>query len=154
MKHIIIILLFLIIIATGNAGKLMAQEQETDITHILDKGQFEAIVKYVLDKGKIWEFYSTLWGSSPCFDAKNFYITLIPNGPYLIPEYKEKINNNVSHYKAMDIGHFHGLANARIVLREDKVYITSIINGIPEYNELLNILMKNIIPQIKKLVKI
>ena len=62
MRHTIFLISILLI---HNGGKIIAQDRETDITHILDKGQFEAVVQYVLDNGSIEEAYSSLWGASP-----------------------------------------------------------------------------------------
>ena len=133
---------------------MLGGNKMTDITHIFDKKQFEAIVQYVLDKGEIWEFYSQLWGSSPYLEMDEFFITLFPKYENFddIEEYWNKTCYDVSDFTGMCIGHFMGLASADIKIIGDKVFVTRIINGIPEYDELLDIVINTCIPKMKELL--
>ena len=116
----------------------------TDITHIFDKRQFEAVVQYVLDNGEIMEFYSSLWGSSPILNLKGFSIILVPNGPYFDDEYQTKMRSDVSHYQTMVVHGFWGVNRPEITIKENNVYMPS---------EYINRLMDTFIPQIRELIK-
>lgn len=134
----------------------MALDGPTDISHVLNKRQFEAVVQYVLDKGEIWENYSQLWGSSPYLRFDDFYITLSPNTTNHadVIKYMSKKHYDVSDFVGFTVGHFDGLASASIVLQENGIYVVRIVNGSSEYDVLLNKLIKTVIPTVKKTVKI
>ena len=157
MKNSIVGLAFLGIISFGNVWKIMALDEDemTDITHVLDKKQFEAIVQYVLDKGEIWEYYSQLWGTSPYLEIDGFYITLAPKYANHddIVKYMEKTHYDVSDFDSMCIGHFMDGACADIFIKGDRVFVTRIINGRLKYRELLDILLNTCLPKIKDLIR-
>jgi hypothetical protein len=77
-RTIFVIVLFAIELNSAKRGGLMALDYPIDITSTLDKQQFEAVVQYILDKGDIWEYYSQLWGSSPCLSVNDFILLLLP----------------------------------------------------------------------------
>jgi hypothetical protein len=98
------------------------EESMINITNIFDQKQFEDIVQYVLNKGEIWEYYSSLWGHSPVLNINNFCIVLHPNPPYFDREYQEKMRSDVSHYRGMTIQHYWEGACATVKIQEN-VYI-------------------------------
>jgi hypothetical protein len=157
MKNSIIGLVFLGIISFGNVTKLMAlkEDEVTDITHVFDKKQFEAIVQYVLDKGEIWECYSQFWRSSPFLEMDGFYITLAPKYEIHddIGEYIKKTHYDVSDFNIMCIGRFMGGAFADILMLGDRVFVTRITNGSLKYRELLDILINDCITKLKDLIR-
>ena len=150
-----IIFLSLLILFIHEEDKLIALEDEKDITHILNKKQFEAVVQYVLENGEFWEFYSSLWGSTQYLDLIDFNITLEPDlGKVRFPNIRNRNEwYDVLNWNGISIRHFNGLATADLVLVENNVYVTRIINGSCEYNEDFNILINTCIPRLKLLIK-
>ena len=146
--------------------------KEASIGEIFDKKDLEAIVKYVLDNGDIWYFYSSQFGHTQFLNLESYKIILIPDESHRqignLPN-PRNINewNNVSNWNGINIRSFqvdfwkkYYNCELSINIREEKIFVSILHKDVVEnktigeqFNMDLNLLIEDVIKKLRKIAK-